>query len=64
MSFATYCRLGVPVWAPDRAVIRAARGKLLKTSLRREHRDARHDFYRTMLAHHHGEQDLCRRFAL
>lgn len=64
MSFATYCRLRVPVWAPDRDVIRAARKKLKRSSLRREHREARHAFLRSMLAHHRDEQALCKTFAL
>ena len=50
--FATYQRLGVPVSASSREVIKAASRKLAKAAFTREHRTFRHDFYRAMLKHH------------
>lgn len=63
--FGTYCRLGVPVWAADRDVIREAR-RLLSRAARhgRAMRAERHAFFRQMLDFHHGEQDLVREYRL
>lgn len=65
LMFGTYCRLGVPVWAADRIVLRAACG-LMSPDARRDPglRAVRHHFYRTMLEFHHGQQELCREFGL
>ena len=62
--YGTYCRLNVPVWATAREVIRAARKKLAKTAFRREQREARHQFYRSMLTYHNDARELCREFRL
>lgn len=51
--FGTYNRLGLPVWATERQVIRAARFKLTRRARwGRECRSERHKFLRQMLAHH------------
>ena len=51
--FATYNRLGVPVWASNREVIRAAR-QVYRGDVRnlRIHRKARKMFYKVMLREH------------
>jgi hypothetical protein len=60
--FATYLRLGVPVWDTGRTVIRAARGRLARSALRDPAlRDARKHFYRDMLRHHADAQRLAAR---
>jgi hypothetical protein len=63
--YGTYLRLGISVHASWRCVIRAAALKL-KPSVRldRTHRDARHRFYREMLAYHRNDNDLVRRWRL
>ena len=48
--FGTYQRLRVPVSASAREVLRAAQRKLRKpVRYSRDHREARHQFYRAML---------------
>lgn len=63
--YGTYLQLGISVHASWRSVIRASARKL-KPSVRhdRRHRDARHRFYREMLAYHRNGQDLVRRWRL
>jgi len=58
--YGTYCRLNVHVFASNRDVITAASRKMLKASVRRgrEHRAARHAFYRQMLHCHRKDRDL------
>jgi len=65
MSYATYQRLRVRVSASNREVIHAASRKL-KPSVRYAfmHRDARHEFYRNMIAHHNMARALVREFRL
>lgn len=59
--YGTYLRLGVPVWASARAVIRRASKKIRKRSrFKRDQRKERHKFYREMLRHHANQQKLCR----
>jgi uncharacterized protein (DUF305 family) len=57
--FGTYQRLHVSVHASNREVIKAA-SKKLKPKVRYAYmyRDARHEFYRNMLAHHAMARDL------
>lgn len=63
--YATYLRLGVPVWDGERAIIRAARGRLARSTLRDPAwRDARKRFYREMLRHHADAQRLAAQFRL
>lgn len=63
--YATYVRLAVPVWHGERAVIRAARGRLARSALRDPaRRDARKLFYREMLRHHADAQRLAAQFRL
>ena len=63
--YGTYCRLGVHVWAPDCAVIRAASRKLKRVARHsRKYRQERHAFYRRMLDCHRAEQTLCMEFRL
>jgi hypothetical protein len=65
MSHATYERLGVTVYASDRAVIRAASRKLRRgVRFGRKHRHARHAFYRDMLARHRAALQLVIAFRL
>ena len=63
--FGIYCRLGVPVWATNCEVIRAAL-QLLSAHARRGRalRAERHAFLRQMLKFHHCEQDLVREYQL
>jgi hypothetical protein len=61
----TCLRLDITVHDGWRAVIRAATTKLTTRSRRGPaHRDARHQFYRQMLAHHHDAQRLVRTWRL
>lgn len=63
--YGTYQRLNVPVSAGARAVIRAASRKLKPTArYARAQRQARHAFYREMLAHHAAERELIKTFRL
>lgn len=63
--YGTYQRLNVPVTASARTVIRAASRKLKPTArYARDMREARHAFYREMLAHHADERGLVRTFRL
>lgn len=65
MTFGIYCRLGVPIWASDRQVIRAARGRIARAARRDSGlRAERRIFYAAMLRFHHGEQDTARQFRL
>ena len=63
--YGTYLRLNITVHDGWRAVIRAAAGKLTPRARRDPaHREARHRFYRQMLAHHHEAQQLVRTWRL
>ncbi len=63
--YGTYLRLDITVWASDRAVIRAARRKLTRTTQRDPaKRDVRKRFYREMLEHHASAQRLAAEFRL
>lgn len=53
----TYNRLGVPVWASNLTVIRAARRKL-RDPRNKSERVARKRFYRQMLEQHVGAREL------
>lgn len=63
--FSQYLRLGVSIYAPDSAVIRAA-ARLLHPGVRRERRLrlSRQKFYREMLAHHARARQLARDWRL
>jgi hypothetical protein len=65
MSYATYQRLNLHVGASNREVIKAA-SKKLKPKVRYAfmHREARHQFYRDMIAHHNMARDLVRQWRL
>lgn len=61
----TYNRLGLHVSATSREVIKAASRKLTPAArTSREQREARHEFYRTMLRYHEDARDLVARFRL
>lgn len=65
----TYHRLGLAVWASDRAVIRALLHRVLKPAAwrgpcARQYRKGRHAIIREVLAAHHAAQKLCREFRL
>ena len=63
--FATYLRLHLPVDANWRAVVRAAASRLAPHARRdASKRQARRDFYRTMLEHHTKAQSLVRVYRL
>ena len=62
--FAAYLRLHLPVDASWRAVVRAAASRLAPHSRRDSKRQARRDFYRTMLEHHTKAQTLVRVYRL
>jgi hypothetical protein len=64
MAFATYVRLGVPVSATSREVIRATYRRLAPHALTREHREGRHRILREMLEHHRHQQNFCIHFLL
>lgn len=63
--FGTYQRLGVHVYEPDIAVVRAAR-RLITPKHRSspEKKEERKVFYRQMLDHHRHERELCKEFSL
>ena len=63
--YGTYLRLNITAHNGWRAVIRAAAGKLTPQARRdRAQREARHRFYRQMLAYHHQAQQLVRTWRL
>ena len=63
--YGTYLRLDITVHDGWRAVVRAAARKLMRRARRdRAHREARHRFYREMLAHHQEAQRLVRTWRL
>jgi len=63
--FAAYLRLHLPVDASWRAIVRAAASRLAPHSYRdASKRQARRDFYRTMIAHHTKAQSLVREYRL
>lgn len=63
--YGTYLRLDILVWDSDRAVIRAARRKLVRPARRDPaKREARKRFYREMLCHHADAQRLVAHFRL
>jgi hypothetical protein len=63
--YATYLRLDITVHDGWRAVVRAAARKLTLQARRNPlYREARHRFYRQMLAHHHEAQCLVRTWRL
>jgi uncharacterized protein (DUF305 family) len=60
-----YLYLNVHVWDSNRTVIRIARRKIASHDRRNPtKRDARKRFYREMLKHHAGAQDLVAHFRL
>jgi hypothetical protein len=62
---ATYLRLDITVHDGWRAVVRAAEKKLTPRARRDPaHREARHRFYREMLAHHQEAQRRVRTWRL
>lgn len=66
MSFyGTYQRLGVPVWASQRTLVRKA-ACLLSRDARRDpgKRALRHQFYRSMLDYQRQDRALCVRFRI
>jgi hypothetical protein len=65
MYTGTYERLGVTVFASNREVIKAASHKLRpEARFGRKRRNARHAFYREMLACHRSALELVIRFRL
>ena len=56
--YAQYCRLGLPVWASNRAVIREARKMLAPASLAPAYRRNRHKWLRAMLSEHEKARRL------
>jgi hypothetical protein len=62
--FGTYCRLNVHVYASNREVIKAAKGKLAKSALGPKDREARKRFYRTMLDYHRDARKMVTEFRL
>lgn len=64
-NYAQYCRLNVPISASDRTVIRAA---AMKNNPRArfdpDRRGDRHEYFRSMLDHHHDARDLAARFRM
>ena len=63
--YGTYLRLDITVHDSWRAVVRAAAKKLTMLSRRDPaRREARHRFYRAMLAHHQEAQRLVRTWRL
>jgi hypothetical protein len=59
MFTSTYERLGVTVFASSREVIRAASRKLKpEARFGRKHREARHAFYREMIACHRATLEI------
>ena len=63
--YGTYLRLDITVHDGWRAVVRAAARKLTARARRDPvHRDARHGFYRAMLAYHRDAQHLVRTWRL
>lgn len=63
--YSTYLRLDILVWDSERAVVRAARGRLARSALRDPaKREARKRFYRDMLRHHADAQRLVSQFRL
>jgi len=63
--YATYLRLDIMVWDSNRAVIRAARGRLARSArCDPARRDARKRFYRDMLRHHADAQRLVAQYRL
>lgn len=62
---AIYLRLGLHIWEPDTAVIRAA-SRIFAPHVRRNpaRRSNRKAFYRSMLERHHDHQALARHFRL
>lgn len=65
MYMGTYHRLGLPVTASDRQVIRALRRRMTADSKRRpELREARHKAYRLVLDCHRSAKNLAKAFGL
>ena len=63
--YGTYLRLDITVHDGWRAVVRAAARKLTRRKRGDPaHREARHRFYREMLAHHREAQRLVRTWRL
>jgi hypothetical protein len=64
--YGTYLRLDITVHDGWRAVVRAAAAEKLTPLARRDaaRREARHRFYRAMLAHHQEAQRLVRTWRL
>ena len=65
MHTLVYHRLGLPVWATDREVLKALRRKLKPSARRgRKSRKNRHALMRGVLKVHHNARNLCREFRL
>lgn len=65
MTYASYCRLGVHVYASDIEVIREARKMIAAHHRRgREARTGRHQFYRALLEEHRRARRLKDQFRL
>lgn len=65
MTFGTYERLGVSIYASNRDVIRAARNKLRPSCWHDPaYRDGRKLFYRNMLEYHARARDLAHAWRL
>jgi hypothetical protein len=61
--YGTYLRLNVPVWATNREVIKAARGKIQKKCRRAaKYREGRKLYYRSMLDYHAKARALFREY--
>ena len=64
-SLSAYNRLNVTIWASPREVIRIARKKILKKARNsRKFRNARHSYYRSLLAYHMKARALAVHFSL
>jgi len=63
--YGTYLRLNVMVWASNRTVIRAARGRLARSArCDPAKRQVRKRLYREMLEHHANAQRVVTEFRL
>ena len=64
MYHTIYQRVGQPVWATDREVLRALREMFTAEALTFRAREPRKAMYQGVLAAHHAAQDLCREFRI
>lgn len=63
MYYGQYNRLGVHIFASNLEVIKAA-SKMLKDKFNKAEREARREFYRSVLELHKDAQDLAIRYRL